>query len=73
MADLPFIILTCKRCQVKNRVRSYAANRIPVCSKCKARLVEEDENEVHSRYGESLNKFFDLPEPGLRSDPKNGR
>lgn len=66
MTDLPFIILTCPACQVKNRVRSYDADKTPVCAKCRAPLVAPEENEVHAKYGSSLKNFLNLPDIGLR-------
>jgi len=68
MSDTPFIILTCPACQVKNRVRSYSAEKTPVCARCRAPLLKPEENEVHARYGRSLKNFFNLPDIGLRSD-----
>lgn len=68
MDKLPFIILACPNCQVKNRIKSYDSNKTPVCAKCKAPLVKPDENEVHAKYGQSLNSFLNLPGIGLRSD-----
>jgi uncharacterized paraquat-inducible protein A len=66
MTDMPFIILTCPECQVKNRVKSYDAAKIPVCARCRAQLVAPEENEVHAKYGRSLKNFFNLPDVGLR-------
>lgn len=68
MADLPFIILPCPSCQVKNRVKRYSSGKVPVCAKCKTPLVTEDENDIHAKYSQNLNNFFDLPDIGLRSD-----
>jgi uncharacterized paraquat-inducible protein A len=68
MENTPFIILPCPHCQVKNRVKSYESGQIPVCAKCKSPLVKQDENEVHAKYGQSLNNFMNLPGIGLRSD-----
>ncbi|PIQ97656.1 MAG: hypothetical protein COV67_03180 [Nitrospinae bacterium CG11_big_fil_rev_8_21_14_0_20_56_8] len=68
MDEHPFIIITCPQCQVKNRVRSYETGKIPVCAKCKGKLVDAEENEVHARYGQSVNRFYNLPDIGLRSD-----
>ncbi|MFQ5450345.1 MAG: hypothetical protein ACE5E9_06920 [Nitrospinaceae bacterium] len=66
MVDLPFIILPCPSCGVKNRVRGFDPDSTPVCAKCKTRLLSPDENEVHAKYGRSLNNFFDLPDPEVR-------
>jgi RNase P subunit RPR2 len=53
---------------VKNRIKSYDSAQVPVCAKCKTPLVKADENEVHAKYGQSLNNFLNLPGAGLRSD-----
>jgi RNase P subunit RPR2 len=68
MENTPFIILACPNCQVKNRIKNYDPDRTPICAKCKSALVKPDENEVHARYGQSLNNFLNLPGIGLRSD-----
>ncbi|MBI4384711.1 MAG: hypothetical protein HY579_11845 [Nitrospinae bacterium] len=65
---MPFIIITCPGCGVKNRLRSYDRDRIPVCPKCKTKLVARDENEAHAKFGKMVDKFYDLPDIGLRSD-----
>ena len=54
-------IFECPECGVKNRIKAYSEDRIPVCAKCRTRLVDEDENEVHSRYAQNLKKFYNLP------------
>jgi len=68
MQNNPFIILPCPNCQVKNRIKSYNSSKTPVCAKCKTPLIKPDDNEVHAKYGQSLNSFFNLPDLGLRSD-----
>lgn len=69
MENLPFIILACPNCQVKNRIKSYDSSQTPVCAKCKAPLVKPDENDIHAKYGQSLKNFQNLPGLGLRSEP----
>ncbi len=68
MENLPFIILPCPNCQVKNRIKSYDSNQTPVCAKCKGPLIKPDENDVHAKYGQSIKNFQSLPGLGLRSD-----
>jgi RNase P subunit RPR2 len=70
MENSPFIILPCPNCQVKNRIKEYKSEKTPVCAKCKTPLIKQDENEVHSKYGQSLNSFLNLPDIGLRADSK---
>jgi len=55
-------IIECPECGVKNRIKSYSADCIPVCAKCRARLVNEDENDAHARYSENLKNFYNLPD-----------
>ena len=62
-------IIECPECGVKNRIKSYSADRIPVCAKCRSRLVDEDKNEAHARYAEKLKNFYDLPGVNAR-DPE---
>ncbi len=62
-------IIECSECGAKNRVKTYSADRIPVCAKCRTRLVDEDENAAHARYAENLKNFYNLPDINAR-DPK---
>ncbi|NIR57869.1 MAG: hypothetical protein GWM98_29680 [Nitrospinaceae bacterium] len=67
--DINILIIDCPGCGVKNRVKAYTADRIPVCAKCGTRLVEEENNEAHARYADHLKKFYDLPDFNAR-DPE---
>ena len=64
--DKDIFIIECPECGVKNRIKSYSPDRIPVCAKCRARLVDEDKNEAHARYAENLKNFYDLPGVNVR-------
>ena len=68
MAKREFIIITCPKCGIKNRVKSYNPDKIPVCKKCRTELVGRDQNDVHSRYGKAEEAFQNLPGIGLRAD-----
>jgi len=68
MSDLA--IIPCPECGVKNRIRTYDPEKIPVCAKCKAKLVGEKEHEAFSRFNENLNQFKDFPDFGSRSSKK---
>lgn len=59
--DKDIFIIECPECGVKNRIKSYSPDRIPVCAKCRSRLVDEETNEAHARYAEKLKNFYDLP------------
>ena len=67
MSQSGFIIITCPKCGIKNRVKSYNPDKTPVCPRCRTQLVSRDQNEVHSRYGKSEEAFHNLPGIGLRS------
>jgi len=61
--------IECPECGVKNRIKTYSADRIPVCAKCRTPLVDKDKNEAHSRYSENLKNFYNLPDMNAR-DPE---
>ena len=63
-------IIPCPNCGVKNRIRTYDPEKIPVCAKCKAKLVGEKEHAAFSKFNENLNQFKDFPDFGSRSDKK---
>lgn len=65
--DKDIYIIECPECGVKNRIKAYSTDRIPVCAKCKTRLVNEDENEANARYAENLKKFYNLPGMNFRN------
>ncbi len=67
--SINIFIIECPECGVKNRIKSYSADRIPVCAKCRARLVDENENDAQARYAENLKNFYDLPDINAR-DPE---
>lgn len=59
-------IIECPQCGAKNRVKAYSAEHIPVCAKCRTRLVDEDKNEAHARYSENVKNFYNLPDFNAR-------
>lgn len=68
MSDLA--IIPCPECGVKNRIRTYDPGKIPVCAKCKTKLLDDKEHDAFSKFNENLNKFKDFPDFGFRSDKK---
>jgi uncharacterized paraquat-inducible protein A len=68
MSDLA--IIPCPQCGVKNRIRTYDAEKIPVCAKCKAKLVSEKEHAAFSKFNDNLNQFKNFPDFGFRSGKK---
>jgi len=65
MSDLA--IIACPECGVKNRIRTYNPEKIPVCAKCKAQLVNEKEHVAFSKFNDNLNTFKDFPDFGFRN------
>jgi len=59
-------IVACPNCGVKNRIKSYSADRLPVCAKCRTPLVDEDKNEAHAKFSKNLEDFYNLPDFGER-------
>ena len=64
MTDLA--IIPCPNCGVKNRIRSYSSEKIPVCAKCKVKLVSEKEHAAFSKFNNNLDQFKDFPDFGSR-------
>ncbi len=59
-------IMACPNCGVKNRIKSYSADRLPVCAKCRTPLVDADKNEAHAKFAKSVEEFYNLPDFGVR-------
>ena len=59
-------IMACPNCGVKNRIKSYSADRLPVCAKCRTPLVDEDKNEAHAKFSKNVEEFYNLPGFGAR-------
>jgi len=70
MAEHPFLIVPCPDCGVKNRVQKYDRSKIPVCAKCKTRLLTDKEHEAQAKFKNSLNNFMNLPDFGPKPDSK---
>ncbi len=68
MSDLA--IIPCPACGVKNRIRTYDSEKIPICAKCKTKLVGDKEHAAFSKFNENLNQFKDFPDFGARSGKK---
>ncbi len=63
-------IIPCPSCGVKNRIRGYDPQKIPVCAKCRAQLVSEKEHTAFSKFNDNINKFKDFPDFGAREGKK---
>ncbi len=70
MSEPDIAIIPCPACGVKNRIRTYDSQKVPVCAKCKSKLVNEKEHAAFSKFNDNLDKFKDFPDFGFRSDPK---
>jgi hypothetical protein len=68
MSDLA--IIPCPECGVKNRIRTYDPKKIPICAKCKAKLVGDKEHAAFAKFSENLKQFKDFPDFGSRSGKK---
>lgn len=56
-------IIPCPVCKVKNRIAEFKLMKIPLCAKCGARLVTEEENETQVWFGKSLKNLSGIPDP----------
>ena len=70
MTDPDLAIIPCPQCGVKNRVRNYNPNKVPVCARCRAKLMDESEQKAFDKFQDNLNQFKDFPDIGLRANSK---
>jgi hypothetical protein len=56
-------------CKVKNRIKQFHPDRIPLCAKCGARLVSEEENQTNVWFGKSLKDISGIPDPECLGEP----
>tara|TARA_B100000686_G_C16633391_1_gene885968 strand:- start:487 stop:702 length:216 start_codon:yes stop_codon:yes gene_type:complete len=69
MINADLVIIPCPQCGVKNRIKNYDSFKIPVCARCRAKLINEKEHKAFQKFQENLNQFKDFPDVGLRSKP----
>ena len=69
MTDPHLAIIPCPQCGVKNRVHSCDSGKVPVCARCKTKLMDESEHKAFQKFQDNLNQFKDFPDIGLRSKP----
>ena len=69
MSDPDLAIIPCPQCGVKNRIRGYNSGKIPVCARCRAKLMDEQENVAFQKFQDNLNQFKDFPDVGFRPKP----
>jgi Zn-finger nucleic acid-binding protein len=69
MIDSDLTIIPCPQCGVKNRIRSFDSGKVPVCARCRGKLMDKKEHEAFQKFQEKLNQFKDFPDVGFRSKP----
>jgi len=69
MSEVPSSIIPCPECKVKNRVKQFHSDKIPLCAKCGAKLVTEEENETQVWFGKSLKDISSIPDPECLGEP----
>ena len=62
-------IIPCPECKVKNRIKKFMPEKIPLCAQCGAKLVTEKENETQVWFGKSLNDISGIPDPECFGGP----
>ena len=68
MGNPNLAIIPCPQCGVKNRIRNLAPDQVPVCARCRAKLMDESEHQAFQKFQNNLNQFKDFPDIGLRSN-----
>ena len=69
MTDPDLAIIPCPQCGVKNRIGNYDSEKIPVCARCRAKLMGEQENAAFQKFQDNLKQFEDFPDVGFRPKP----
>ena len=67
MSDPNLAIIPCPQCGVKNRIRNCDSGKVPVCARCRTKLMDESEHKAFQKFQDNLNQFKDFPDIGLRS------
>ena len=60
-------IIPCPQCGVKNRIKNHDSAQIPVCARCRTKLMDENEHKTFQKFQNNLNQFKDFPDIGFRS------
>ena len=58
MSEVPSSIIPCPECKVKTGSNSFTRIKFPLCAKCKAKLVTEEENETQVWFGKSIKRYI---------------
>ena len=69
MNNLISSIIPCPICKVKNRIKQFHSDKIPLCAKCGTRLVSEEENQTNVWFGKSLKDISSIPDPECLGEP----
>jgi hypothetical protein len=70
MTDPDLTIIPCPNCGVKNRIRSFDPDKVPVCARCREKLMDKNEHEAFQKFQNNLNQFKDFPDVGFRPKPR---
>ena len=68
MSQPNLAIIPCPQFGVKNRIQSCDPGKLPVCARCRAKLLSESEFEAFNKFQDNLSQFKDFPDVGLRSN-----
>jgi len=63
MSEATSSIIPCPGCKVKNRVKQFRPDKIPLCAKCGVKLVSKEENATQVWFGKSLKDISGIPDP----------
>jgi len=67
--SVPSSIIPCPTCKVKNRIKKFYSDKIPLCAKCGTKLVSAAENKTQVWFGESLKDISGIPDPECLGEP----
>ena len=70
MSDPNLAIIPCPQCGVKNRIRNCDSGKVPVCARCRTKLMDESEHKAFQKFQDNLNQFKDFPDFGSRTGKK---
>jgi Zn ribbon nucleic-acid-binding protein len=63
-------IIPCPECKVKNRVKQFRPDKIPLCAKCGVKLVSKEENDTQVWFSKSLKNISSIPDPECLGEQK---
>ena len=54
MSDPNLAIIPCPQCGVKNRIRNCDSGKVPVCARCRTKLMDESEHKAFQKFQNNL-------------------